>query len=43
MKRVEVVTKFRESQFDVVKTGKALNSEVVYGNPVYLKTFFSKN
>ncbi|QHN82425.1 Aminoacylase-1A [Arachis hypogaea] len=37
MKSVEVINRFRESQFDVVKTGKALNSEVVSVNPVYLK------
>ncbi|CAL5189283.1 unnamed protein product [Lathyrus oleraceus] len=37
MKSVEVVSKYRESQFDVVKAGKALNSEVVSVNPVYLK------
>ncbi|CAK8537269.1 unnamed protein product [Lathyrus sativus] len=37
MKSVEVVSKFRESQFDIVKAGKALNSEVVSVNPVYLK------
>ncbi|MED6162573.1 hypothetical protein PIB30_071788 [Stylosanthes scabra] len=37
MKSVEVINRFRESQFDVVKSGKALNSEVVSVNPVYLK------
>jgi len=37
MKSVEVVSRFRESQFDVVKAGKALNSEVVSVNPVYVK------
>ncbi|XVF36885.1 hypothetical protein REPUB_Repub19eG0097300 [Reevesia pubescens] len=37
MKSVEVITKFRESQFDVVKAGEAMNSEVVSVNPVYLK------
>ncbi|XVF64713.1 hypothetical protein PTKIN_Ptkin09bG0189500 [Pterospermum kingtungense] len=37
MKSVEVITKFRESQFDAVKSGEAMNSEVVSVNPVYLK------
>ncbi|KAL4271345.1 hypothetical protein GQ457_13G010330 [Hibiscus cannabinus] len=37
MKSVEVITKFRESQFDVVKSGEAMNSEVISVNPVYLK------
>ncbi|GAU43333.1 hypothetical protein TSUD_398780 [Trifolium subterraneum] len=37
MKSVEIVSRFRESQFEVVKAGKALNSEVVSVNPVYLK------
>ncbi|EOY16241.1 Peptidase M20/M25/M40 family protein isoform 2 [Theobroma cacao] len=37
MKSVEVITKFRESQFDVIKAGEAMNSEVVSVNPVYLK------
>lgn len=37
MKSVEIVSRFRESQFDVVKTGKAANSEVVSVNPVYVK------
>lgn len=37
MKSVEVISRFRESQFDVVKAGKASNSEVVSVNPVYVK------
>ncbi|RZB71419.1 aminoacylase-1 [Glycine soja] len=37
MESVEVVSRFRESQFDVVKAGKALNGEVVSVNPVYVK------
>ncbi|GMI64842.1 hypothetical protein like AT1G44820 [Hibiscus trionum] len=37
MKSVEVITKFRESQFDVVKSGEAMNAEVISVNPVYLK------
>lgn len=37
MKGVEMITRFRDSQFDVVKAGKAANSEVVSVNPVYLK------
>lgn len=37
MKSVEIVNRFRESQFEVVKAGKALNSEVVSVNPVYVK------
>ncbi|KAJ7959118.1 aminoacylase-1-like [Quillaja saponaria] len=36
MKSVEVMSRFRESQFDVVKAGKAANSEVISVNPVYL-------
>ncbi|GMN51750.1 hypothetical protein TIFTF001_020904 [Ficus carica] len=32
-----MITRFRDSQFDVVKAGKAANSEVVSVNPVYLK------
>lgn len=37
MKSCEVVSRFRESQFDVVKSGKAANSEVISVNPVYVK------
>ncbi|CAN0915309.1 Acy1 [Linum grandiflorum] len=37
MKSVEVISRFRESQFDVVKAGKAANSAVISVNPVYLK------
>ncbi|KAK3036783.1 hypothetical protein RJ639_030813 [Escallonia herrerae] len=35
IKSVEVVGKFRENQFDLVKAGLAANSEVVSVNPVY--------
>ena len=38
MKSIEIITKFRESNFDVVKAGKATNSEVISVNPVYLKS-----
>lgn len=37
MKSVEIITKFRETQFDVVKAGQAANSQVISVNPVYLK------
>ncbi|XP_061341918.1 uncharacterized protein LOC133288218 [Gastrolobium bilobum] len=37
MKSIDILTRFRESQFDVVKAGKASNSEVVSVNPVYVK------
>ncbi|KAB1205342.1 Aminoacylase-1 [Morella rubra] len=37
MKSVESITKFRESQFDVVKAGEAASSEVISINPVYVK------
>ncbi|KAJ0564867.1 putative N-acyl-aliphatic-L-amino acid amidohydrolase [Helianthus annuus] len=37
MKSVEVVSKFRENQFDLVKAGVLPNSEVISANPVYLK------
>lgn len=37
MKSCEVVSRFKESQFDVVKSGKAANSEVISVNPVYVK------
>ncbi|XP_010479044.1 PREDICTED: aminoacylase-1 [Camelina sativa] len=37
MKSVELISKFRETQFDLVKAGKAANSEVISVNPVYLK------
>ncbi|KAK3014238.1 hypothetical protein RJ639_008081 [Escallonia herrerae] len=37
IKSVEVVGKFRENQFDLVKAGLAANSEVVSVNPVYVK------
>lgn len=38
MKSVEVISRFRENQFDVVKAGKAAISEVISVNPVYLKS-----
>lgn len=37
MKSVEVIMKFRETQFDLVKAGLAANSEVISANPVFLK------
>lgn len=37
MKSVELISKFRETQFDFVKAGKFANSEVISVNPVYLK------
>lgn len=37
MKSLEVIGRFRETQFDVVKAGKAANSEVISVNPVYVK------
>ncbi|KAI3693544.1 hypothetical protein L1987_76489 [Smallanthus sonchifolius] len=37
MKSVEIVSRFRENQFDLVKAGMLANSEVVSANPVYLK------
>ncbi|KAI5670642.1 hypothetical protein M9H77_11006 [Catharanthus roseus] len=36
MKSMEVITKFREVQFDLVKCGLAANSEVISVNPVFL-------
>ncbi|KAG8389748.1 hypothetical protein BUALT_Bualt01G0010900 [Buddleja alternifolia] len=37
MKSVEVMMKFRENQFDLVKAGRAMNSEVISVNPVFFK------
>lgn len=37
MKSVEVIMKFREINFDMVKAGLAANSEVISVNPVFLK------
>ncbi|KAF6146359.1 hypothetical protein GIB67_020453 [Kingdonia uniflora] len=37
MKSMEVVSKFRENQFDLVKAGVAARSEVISVNPVYVK------
>lgn len=37
MKSVEVITKFRDAQFDVAKAGLAAISEVISVNPVFLK------
>lgn len=34
---IEMMSQFREAQFDVVKRGLAANSEVISVNPVYLK------
>ncbi|KAH9605569.1 hypothetical protein KSS87_022543 [Heliosperma pusillum] len=36
MKSVEMMTKFREAHFDLVKRGLAVNSEVLSVNPVFL-------
>ncbi|KAH7567886.1 hypothetical protein JRO89_XS07G0175400 [Xanthoceras sorbifolium] len=38
MKSIETITRFRDAQFDVVKAGKAADSEVISVNPVYLKS-----
>ncbi|XP_047323400.1 aminoacylase-1 [Impatiens glandulifera] len=37
MKSVEVISKYREMNFDQVKAGLAMNSEVISVNPVYMK------
>ncbi|PIA47863.1 hypothetical protein AQUCO_01400450v1 [Aquilegia coerulea] len=37
MKSVEVMSRFRENQFDLVKAGLKANSEVISVNPVYMK------
>ncbi|KAE8077432.1 hypothetical protein FH972_015997 [Carpinus fangiana] len=37
MKSFEVISRFRDSRFDVVKAGEAANSEVISVNPVYVK------
>lgn len=37
MKSVELITKFRENQFDLVKAGFKMTSQVISVNPVYLK------
>lgn len=37
MQSMEVMARYRESEFDVVKAGTAANSEVISVNPVYLK------
>ena len=37
MDSIEVINRFRDSQFDLVKAGKAANSEVISVNPVFLK------
>ncbi|GER40335.1 aminoacylase family protein [Striga asiatica] len=37
MKSVEVIMKFRENNFDMVKAGLAMNSEVISVNPVFMK------
>lgn len=33
---IEIITKFRDSQFDLVKKGYAANSQVISVNPVFL-------
>lgn len=38
MKSMEVMARYRESQFDLFKAGVAANSEVISVNPVYLKS-----
>ncbi|XP_062099155.1 uncharacterized protein LOC133805071 [Humulus lupulus] len=38
MRSMEIMSRFRESQFDEVKAGRASNSEVISVNPVYLKS-----
>ncbi|CAA7024489.1 unnamed protein product [Microthlaspi erraticum] len=43
MKSVELISRFRETQFDFVKAGKAANSEVISVNPVYLKAGTASN
>ncbi|XP_042496152.1 aminoacylase-1-like [Macadamia integrifolia] len=37
MKSMEIITRFRDNQFDLVKAGMAASSEVISVNPVYLK------
>ncbi|KAM3323685.1 hypothetical protein P3S67_004836 [Capsicum chacoense] len=37
MKSIKVITKFRESEFDIIKVGLVTNSEVISVNPVFLK------
>ncbi|KAL5711149.1 N-acyl-aliphatic-L-amino acid amidohydrolase [Ranunculus cassubicifolius] len=37
MKSMEVMSRYRESQFDLLKAGLAANGEVVSVNPVYVK------
>ncbi|KAL4036290.1 hypothetical protein IC575_005018 [Cucumis melo] len=36
MKSVEIISRFRESQFEIVKAGEAANSEVISVNPVFV-------
>ncbi|CAI9114613.1 OLC1v1015371C1 [Oldenlandia corymbosa var. corymbosa] len=36
MKSIEVINKFRDAEFDKVKAGLAMNSEVISANPVFL-------
>ncbi|KAA0037160.1 aminoacylase-1-like [Cucumis melo var. makuwa] len=36
MKSVEIIGRFRESQFEIVKAGEAANSEVISVNPVFV-------
>lgn len=37
MKSVEVMTRYRENQFDLIKAGFKANGEVISVNPVYMK------
>ncbi|KAL9144697.1 hypothetical protein ABFS82_14G312800 [Erythranthe guttata] len=37
MKSMEIIMKFRENNFDLVKAGLAANSEVISVNPVFMK------
>lgn len=43
MKSVEMMMKFRESSFDLVRAGLAANSEVISVNPVFLKAGIRSN
>lgn len=36
MKSIEIMSRFRESQFEIVKAGEAANSEVISVNPVFV-------
>lgn len=43
MKSVEMMMKFRESGFELVKAGLAANSEVISVNPVFLNAGIKSN